>query len=157
MTRSRLALLLILVVAVPAAAAAGGSFFSAAPQPCFTAGAIAYRLSGGANATYTIRVVNDAAQADLRLQLVDEPDAADFVLVDDSDNADACRDVGAIKTIRVDAASAKPDLTVTVSKQPAKGGHKIYVRSAHFSKQDAAALFAAIWKDTPRREALARR
>ena len=111
MTRSRLALLLALVVAIPAAAAAGGSFFGAASQPCFTSGAAAYRLSGGASANYTVRIDNEAARPDLRLQLVDAPDAADFVLLDDADNADACRAANTVKTIRIDAAAANPDIT----------------------------------------------
>lgn len=157
MTRSRLALLLALVVAIPAAAAAGGSFFGAASQPCFTSGAAAYRLSGGASANYTVRIGNEAARPDLRLQLVDAPDAADFVLLDDADNADACRAANTVKTIRIDAAAANPDITVTLSKQASAGDHKIYVRSAQFTGFDAAALFAVIWKNSHGREALAQR
>ncbi len=160
MTRSHLVLLLALVIAVPAAAA-GGSFFAAALQPCFMSGAAAYRLAGNSNADYTIRIDNDAARPDLRLQLVDKPGAADFVLMDDGDNADACREAGAVKTIRVDTASSnpdrRPDMIVTLSKQPAAGGHKIYVRSAHFTGQDAAALFSVIWKHAHGHEAVARR
>jgi hypothetical protein len=160
MTRSRLALFLAVVVAVPAAAAAG-SFFSAAPQPCFMSGAAAYRLSGGVNANYTIRIDNNAASPDLRLQLVDEPDAADFVLVDDGEGADDCRDAAAAKTIRIETAAAgaggKTDMTVALSKQATIADHKIYVRSARFSEQDAAALFAVIWQAAHGRQTIARR
>jgi hypothetical protein len=157
MTRSRLVLLLALVVAVPAAAAAGGSFFAAAPQPCFMSGAAAYRLAGGSSADYTVRIDNDAVRPDLRLQLVDEPGMADFVLMDDGDSADACREANGIKTIRIDATALNPDMTVSLSKQVAAGDHKIYVRSAHFTDHDAAALFAVIWQNAHAREAVARR
>jgi hypothetical protein len=167
MTRSRLVILLALVVAVPAAA--GGSFFASSfalsPQPCFMADTAAYRLTGSASANYTIRVDNDAARPDLRLQLVDDPSLADFVLVDDGDAADTCRETNTIRSIRVDAAAAKndikPDMMVTLSKQAAEGDYKIYVRSANFTEQDAAALFAVIWKNAHTagvgREFLARR
>jgi len=160
MTRSRLALLLAVVVAVPAAAA-GGSFFSAAPQPCFVSGDAAYRLSSGAKANYTIRIDNNAANPDLRLQLVDEPDAADFVLMDDGERAEDCRDVAAAKTIRIEtaavAAGTKADMTVALSEQATLADHKIYVRSASFSEQDAAALFAVIWQAAHGRQTVARR
>jgi hypothetical protein len=78
------------------------------------------------------------------MQLVDDSAAADFVLVDDSDTVNACICVSAIRSIRLDPGAANPDLTVALSRQPA--AYKIYVRSASFSQQDAAVLFAVIWK-----------
>jgi hypothetical protein len=50
----------------------------------------------------------------------------------------------AIKSIRLDPAAANADLTVSLSRAPA--AYKIYVRSASFSQQDTAALFAVIWQ-----------
>ena len=155
MTRSHMAVLLALVLAVPAAGAAAG-FFSASPRPCFFSGSTAYQLSGSASANFTVRVESDDARADLHMQLVDDPAAADFVLVGDGDDA-SCRDAGAVRSIRVDAAAEEPDLTVALSNEPAAGGYKIYVRSASFSAKDAAALFAVIWKTEHGRESLARR
>jgi hypothetical protein len=157
MTRTRIVSLLALVVAIPAAAAAGSSFFSSAPQPCFMADTGAYRLSARGTANYTIRIDNDAAQPDLRLQLVEDSAQADFVLVDDGDALDACRDASVVKSVRVDAAAATPDMTVTLSKQASEGSHKIYVHSANFTEQDAAALFAAVWKSAHARQSIARR
>ena len=156
MTRSRITMLLALVVAVPAAAT-GSSFFGAPPQPCFMAGAAGYRLTGSTAANYTVRIGSSAAQPDLRLQLVEDPSLADFVLVDDGDSADACREASEIKSIRVDATTAKPDMTVALSQQPADGDYKIYVHSASFTERDAAALFAVIWKNSRGRESIARR
>jgi len=155
MTRSHMAGLLALVLAVPAAGA-GAGIFSASSKPCFLSGNTAYRLSGSAAANFTVRIENDDAGADLHMQLVDDPADADFVLVGDGDDA-SCRDAGAVRSIRIDAAAEKPDLTVALSKQPAAGGHKIYVRSTSFSAKEAAALFAVIWKTEHGRESLARR
>ncbi len=141
MKRTHIAALLVLIVAVPAAA---GSFFSSNAKPCFIAGASGYQISDSASANFTVRIAGAAAKPSLRMQLVDDAAAADFVLVDDSDTVNACTDVTAIQSIRIDPAAPNADLTVVLSRQPAD--YKIYVRSANFSEQDAAALFAVIWK-----------
>jgi hypothetical protein len=155
MQRTQVISLFALIVAVPAAGA--GSFFAATPQPCFMTGGGAYRFSAAADANYTVRFDNNAARPDLRMQLVDDAAAADFVLVDDGKPADACRSATAVKSIRVDAAAdktdSKPDMTVTLSKQAAASEYKIYVRSAKFTEQDAAALFAVIWQSARKTDA----
>jgi hypothetical protein len=140
MTRTNLASLVVLIIGIPAAAAA--TFFtSAAPSaPCFMTGPAAYRMTADKSADYTVRIDNAAAQPNLRLQLVDDAASADFVLLDD--NIDACP-AGAIKTVRLDPAAAVPSLTVSLS--AAQGDERIYVKSAQFSGDDAAALFAVIW------------
>ena len=142
MKRTHIAALLVLIVAVPAATA--GSFFSSNAKPCFIADASAYQMSDGKAADLTVRIDNTALNPSLRMQLVDDPAAADFVLVDDNETGSACKDATAIKSIRLDPAASNADLTVALSR--AEADYKIYVRSAHFSEQDAAALFAAIWQ-----------
>ncbi len=142
MKRTHIAALLVLVVAVPAAAA--GSFFSSTAKPCFAAGASGYQFSNSVAADFTVRIASAAAKPSLRMQLVDDAATADFVLLDDNATANACADVSAIQSIRIDPAARAADLTVVLSRQPAD--YKIYVRSASFSEQDAAALFAVIWK-----------
>ena len=154
MTRSHLAVLIALVLAVPAAGAAAG-FFSTSPKRCFLSGSTAYLLSNTA-ANFTVRVDYEAAHADLHMQLVDDPAAADFVLVGDGDD-NSCRDAGAVRSIRVDDAATKPDLSVALSNRPVTDGYKIYVRSTSFTAKEAAALFAVIWKAEHGREFLARR
>ena len=149
MTRIHIVSLMVLSVAVPAATA--GSFFGSSAntsdgKPCFIAGNAGYKLSGSAAANTTVRIDNAAASPNLRLQLVDDPAAADFVLVDDGDAADACKAATAIKSIRIDPTAANADLTVTLSRTAAD--YKIYVHSANFTEQDAAALFAVIWQSS---------
>lgn len=143
MTRLRNASLLIVAIAVSAAAA---NVYSADPQkPCFVSGAHAYRIAGAEEANVTVRVSETAAHPNLRLQLVNDPATANFVLVDDSDSTAACTSIGAVKSIRLDAGAAKEkksDLTVALSDKAAP--YKIYVRSAHYTPQDAAALFAVM-------------
>jgi hypothetical protein len=143
MKRTHIAALLALIVAVPAATA--GSFFSSNAKPCFVAGNAGYEISASASANYTVRIDNAAANPSVRLQIVDDPAAADFVLVDDGDTGAACNAATAISSIRIDPVARQPDLTVALSRAPAD--IKIYVRSANFSEQDAAALFAVIWQN----------
>jgi hypothetical protein len=143
MKRPQVAALLVLIVVLPAAAA--GSFFASRSKPCFIAGNIGYRISDKSSADLAVRIDNAAAKPDLRMQLVDDSSAADFVLVDDATAVNSCAGVATVKSVRLDAKAQKPDLTVTLSRAPA--AYKIYVRSAEFSQADAAALFAAIWQN----------
>jgi hypothetical protein len=145
--RTHILLAAVLVAAIPAATAGSMFSFAAKPEvsgPCFISGDAAYRITAGAASDYTVRVDNAAAHPALRLQLVDDPARADFVLMDDSEAANACAGAASVKNIRVDAKAPAPDLTVTLSRAPADT--KIFVRSAHFSQQDAAALFAVMWR-----------
>jgi len=154
MTRTRIVWLLTTAVAVPMAAVAALSVFAAPAKPCLVAGAHAYRISGNSDANVTVRVSQSAAHANLRLQLVNDPAMADFVLVDDDDGGAACRGASSIKSIRLDNTAARPDLTVALSQKAAP--FKIYVHSAHYTPQDAAALFAVMRRDTRGPELAAR-
>ena len=143
MTRTQIVLLLALIVAIPATTA--GSFFISSAKPCFVAGNAGYEISGSASANFTVRIDNAAVNPNLRLQIVDDPAVADSVLVDDGEAGEACKAATSIKSIRIDPGAARPDLTVALSR--ATADTKIYVRSANFSEQDAAALFAVIWQN----------
>ncbi len=146
---------MILLVAVPAA---GHNFLAANRKPCFTVGAKSYQLSSNAAADIKVKIDNVTPHPDLRMQLVDNPDAADFVLVDDfagaGTNAKSCKGA-AVKTIRVDSTMHSADVTVNLSNRHAdhkihadfktQADFKIYVQSADFSPRDAAALFAVMW------------
>jgi hypothetical protein len=96
-------------------------------------------------ADVTVRIDNKATHPTLSMQLIDDPSAADFVLVDDENDGNAC--TGPTATIRLDSQAVNPDMTVVLSDEAAPT--KIYVRSARFSAQDAAALFAVMWRNSP--------
>jgi hypothetical protein len=145
MKRIQAASLLALMAAVPAAPRFFLTSHPSTIQPCYVAGAAAYRFSDSAPADVTVRIDNNAARPDLRMQVVDDPAQADFMLVDDGNQDKACDGRQAIETIRLDNQAHKPDLTVALSRAPAT--HKIYVRSARLSEQNAAALFAVLWRD----------
>jgi hypothetical protein len=142
--------LLLLLIAVLLGAQTQLPAHSPAPAPlCFTSGSKTYRLARGSErADYSVRVAEIPAGADLHMQLVDDPQGADFVLVDDVQPGEGtpCNTTGAVRTVKVAERDAKADLTIALSGDPAAADYRLYVRSARFSHADAAALLAVIWK-----------
>jgi len=143
-TRSVLALLVI--VGVPSGAQ---TFIAPSADRCLAADSTIYRLASASDhAGITVRVGENAVDPDITMQLTDGPATADFVLVDDQEIAatDGCRgrspDPG--RTINVNAETPRPHLIVGLAAPSAKADYKIYVRSAAFSVEEAAALFAVM-------------
>jgi hypothetical protein len=162
MERLNKTLILLLVAGIPAAAAPPFFLaFTAQPPLCFTAGSITYQV-GGAAPDYRVRI---AAAGDLRIELVDNVDLADFALVDDVADADsACDARGTVRTIKLVDDAGTADVTVSLTRssehadtrdaepalaqaallEPAPADLKLFVHSARFGHRDAAALFAAM-------------
>jgi hypothetical protein len=146
--RIRTAFILAAALAAPAAAY---SVMAEVPKEsprlsnCFASGASTFQIVAKAAAPdYRIRIDSAAAHPDLRMQLVDRPEHADFVLVDDADGEPGnCRSA---RTVTHDGAAGKPDVTVHLSTDAKNVDYRLYVRSARFSQKDAAALLAAMWK-----------
>jgi hypothetical protein len=144
---------MLIALAAIAAPAAAYSMMAVPPKPqpvsnCFASGASTYQIVTNAAAPdYRIRIDSAAAHPDLRMQLVDRPEHADFVLVDDfSGEPSTCKSATPVRTVTLDGASGKPDVTVHLSADAKGADYRLYVRSARFSQQDAAALLAAMWK-----------
>jgi len=149
---------LILAAAVALPAAAHSTFAPTREALCFASGATTYQIARNAAAPdFRIRIADTSAKPDLRMRLVDSAELADFVLVDDFSAGEQapCRSSTPIRTVALDADTANPDVTVTLSANAALSDYKIYVHSVRFSHEDAAALLAAMWKTEARREATA--
>jgi hypothetical protein len=150
-------LMMLAVLAIPAA---GHSTFIAPIEGlCFTSGAATFRLAPTAAAPdYRIKIDNSAPRPDLRMQLVDQPELADFVIVDDfgASGSTACRSSVPVKTVKVDAEATTPDVTVNLSADNTAPDYRVYVHSVRFSHQDAAALLAGVWKAAQARVLAAR-
>jgi hypothetical protein len=147
MQRVHKSILFGLAIALPITAQ-GVQIFQTPTQPCFAAGSATYRVSETTRTPdYQVKIDNRAAHPDLHLQLVDDPAAADFVLVDDFDAtaSDACRTALPLKTIRVNDAAPRADLTISLA-GGAAADFKLYVHSARFSHEEAAALFGVMWQ-----------
>lgn len=151
MTRIQKTLVLLAVLAIPAAA---HSQLPASGDLCFASGSATYRIAADASAPdYRVRLDREATEPDLRMQLVDRAELADFVLVDDFSAAErtACRSSTPVQTVKVDLTSSTPDVIVRLSAEPGAADYRLYVHSVRFSHQDAAALLAAMWKAGQRR------
>lgn len=147
MDRIRKFLVLAAVVAIPAAA---HSIVSPPQDLCIASGTATYRLAPAASAPdFRVRIERDAYRPDLRVQLVDRADLADFVIVDDfiaRNESTACRTTVPARTVKIDAETQTPDLVVSLAPDVADPDQRVYVRSMRHSAQDAAALLAAMWK-----------
>lgn len=161
----RIRTVFILAAALAAPAAALGVMAEAPKRPqqlsnCFASGASTYQIVAKAAAPdYRIRIDSAAAHPDLRMQLVDRPEHADFVLVDDFSSSEpvTCRSSTPVRTVTLEAAAGNPDVTVHLSADAKGADYRLYVHSARFSQQDAAALLAAMWKADQRHKQLAAR
>lgn len=123
-------------------------------MPCFVSGAATFQIVRDANASdFRVHIARDTAKPDLRMQLVDRPELADFVLVDEpgADGGTPCPRATPIRKVALDDGSASPDVMVRLSSDTA-ADYRLYVRSARFSEQEAAALLAAIWQSDRRGE-----
>ncbi len=144
MTHPQRILILLMVAAIPAAAP---PLPGSSPVLCFAVGSLTYQVvRKTAAADLRVRIDDRAARPDVRMQLVDSIESADFAVVDDIGAAPSgtCSTLGSIKTVRTVADGDPADIIVSLSRDDADAGLKIYVHSLRFGHRDAAALFAAM-------------
>jgi hypothetical protein len=149
--RLRTIAMTLAALAVPAAAYSAFIPHSAS-DACFVSDSASYRIAPGmASPDFRIKIAAEEAQADLRMQLVDRPEMADFVLVDDSGDGPGCQP--SARTVTIDAGGvARADVTVALTNDIDAADYRLYVRSTRFSPQDAMALVAALWKSSERHQ-----
>ncbi len=146
MDRLRKTLILMAVIGVPAAA---HSTFAPPEELCFASGSATYKLTAkAASPDYRVRFDNATPRPDLRMELVDRPEIADFVLVDDpgTPHGNACRSQAPVRTIRIEGETQSADITVSFGPADRMPDYRIYVHSVRYSHQDVAAVLAAMWK-----------
>jgi hypothetical protein len=146
MLRNRKVLVLLLAAAVPATAQSFGfSIGTIGPAACLAIGETAYRVAAnGAHADYTVLIDPAAPAPDLRLQMSETADVADFVFVDDGDAPARCpHGASGIKSVAVGTAAPAPDLVVGFATSTLPPDYRIFVRSRFLQPETAAALFAA--------------
>lgn len=137
-------LLLLAPIVFPLAAQ---SYFTPSKAPCLTLGAATYQLlPNSPSPDYRVKIERAAAHPDLRMQMVERPDIADLVITDEEDAQDGVCAAPAVKSIRVDAHEARPDVVVGMADDGQAADYRIYVHSSRFSPDDAAAMMAAMWK-----------
>jgi hypothetical protein len=131
---------------------------AAANDLCFSSGKTTYKLIKAGPADVRIRIEANHRAADLRMQVVEQAEIADFIIADDMDEAvDPCGSAKRITTVRADEAEPRPDVTVALSDKPEAADYRVFVRSTVYRPQDAAAILAAMWKSTKRSNVAQRR
>jgi hypothetical protein len=138
----------ILASAIPLIAAgtfAGGQLTPAA-QPCIQLSDLSVRIARAAwQSEQHVSFTTDPDKATVRVQIVDDPALADFAVVDgtEPDELDAAEGAGCtagdnVRYIGISAFSAGSEPVIYLSTEP--GDYRVYVSSATFTAQDAAAL-----------------
>jgi len=133
---------MMLVAALPAAAHTFGFSPALAPQACLAIGNATYRLARNGAADVIVRIDSAAAALRLRITLVETPEDADFVLVDDG-APPSCTATSNTKDVSITQRSDAPDLVVGFVSGTAPADYRVYVRSRWIAPETAAVLFAA--------------
>jgi hypothetical protein len=134
----------ILASAVPlliAAVLARGELFPGA-RPCVAIGDTSVQITALPwQAQLHVSFTDDPAMATVRVQLSDNPETADFAVVDDIDSPqdNACDVTAATQFVTVSSSSAAAAPVIYLS-QDGPADYRIFVRSKRFTAREAAAL-----------------
>jgi len=129
------------------------SGFGTTAQPCIAIDQTAVRIATAPwQAQMRVGFTDNPAAATVRVQIVDDADAADFTVIDDidgavADNAEA--DVCHLNTSSYVAITDTPSATeplIYLSKD-GNADYRIFVKSKTFSLRDAAALIVGAHRD----------
>ena len=132
---------LVSILPLVAAAVIAKVELSPAAQPCIAVGADSLEIGSAPwHADLHVEFTDDPALATVRVALTDNPAAADFVVVDDSAEADdnSCS-MPATQLVAIAADPVKPAPLIYLA-QDGPADYHIFVRSSRFSVREAAAL-----------------
>jgi hypothetical protein len=118
------------------------SELSSTTQPCIAIGETSAQLASTPwQAQLHVSFTDNPAAATVRVQITDSAEAADFVVVDDAESAEAnaCQVTAATKFIGI-ANAPSPSAPVIYLSQDGGADYRIFVRSKTFTARDAAAL-----------------
>jgi hypothetical protein len=129
------------------------AFIISSESNCYGNDAYSYYFSEAAfPSDYTVKVSETAFPPDITMKIVSDPRQADLILVDEftKGNMKVCKESSSIgvKTIKVSNTALLPDITVKLSDKSFSPDYKIFVLSETFTKEEAAALFAVILKES---------
>jgi hypothetical protein len=122
------------------------------PRPCIEAGGMSVQIATAPwHADLHVGFTDDPAAATVRVQIVESAEAADFVVVDDADSAEAgaCEAGAAVRFVAI---AAYPSAAQPIIYLSPDGGadYRIFVRSRTFSAREAAALIVGANGGHPR-------
>ncbi|GKQ54058.1 hypothetical protein [Bradyrhizobium sp. Ce-3] len=126
------------------------------PRPCIEVDGTTMQIASVPwLAQLHVSFTDDPGVATVRVRIADSPDAADFTVIDDIDDAEAgaCERSAAPQLIGI---SGKPTATgpiIYLSHDDGPSDYRVYVQSKTFSVRDAAALIVSARGGHPRLEA----
>jgi hypothetical protein len=137
----RLKVLVSVVPLLLAAVFARGGLVTG-PRPCIAIDDASVEIADLPwQAQLRVSFTDDPALATVRVQIADSADAADFVVVDDGDSAEATAcEANAAKRFVAISASPAGDTPVIHLTQTGPANYRIFVRSKTFTPREAAAL-----------------
>jgi hypothetical protein len=133
--------LLASVVPLVLAGGAAPAWLSPA-QPCISAGLTTVQMAWLPwQADLHVAFTENKELATVRVQLVDQPDLADFVVTDDVSGIEdsSCSASGGHRHVAIVARASGGEPTIYLSTEP-NADYRIFVRSGSFSAEPAAAL-----------------
>ena len=135
---------LVSIVPLIAAAVIAKVELSPAAQPCIAVGASNIEIGSAPwHADLHVDFTDDPALATVRVALTDNPDTADFVVVDDSTESNDSSCSGPVtQLVAIAADPAKPAPLIYLA-EDGPADYRIYVRSSRFSVREAAALIVS--------------
>jgi hypothetical protein len=116
--------------------------FLPGPHPCILVGEKSVQIAGLPwRADLHVSFTDDPAFATVRVQLSDSAEAADFVVIDDADTADASAcEANLARTLVSISAEASNDAPVIYLTPDGPADYRIFVDSKTFTARDTAAL-----------------
>jgi hypothetical protein len=133
----------LLVSVLPLVLAGGAAPVWLSPaQPCISAGLTTVQMAWLPwSADLHVAFTDSKELATVRVQLVDQPDLADFVVTDDVAGIEdsSCPATGEGRRVAIVNTAASGDPTIYLSRE-GNADYRIFVRSASFTAEQAAAL-----------------
>ena len=112
------------------------------PRPCIEISGTAVQLATGLwQAQLHVSFTDDPSLATVRVQISDSAEAADFVVIDDIDDAErgACETSTPPQLVAISRTPSASEPAIYLSEN-GPADYRIFVRSKSFSARDAAAL-----------------
>src|SRR5471032_1759567 len=121
-------------------------------RPCIAIGDTSVQIASTPwHADLHVGFTDDPVEATVRVQIVESPEAADFVVVDDAGGteANAC-EAGPVMRFVAIAAYASASQPIIYLSHDGDADYRIFVRSKTFSAREAAALIVGANRGHPR-------
>ena len=143
---------LVSVVPLMVAALLARVDFVPSPGPCIAIGDKTVEIASVPwHADLHVSFTNDPAAANVRVQISDSAETADFAVVDDVDSAEtnACEVTAATQFVAI-SASRQESAPLIYLTHDGPADYRIFVRSKTFTARDAAALIVGARGGHPR-------